>query len=172
MKSLYKIVIIVFVTMTVAFSQEIEVSKEDRFTGEQIMGTGYEKMCLNANIQMYFSVLKHGEYTYMKVRVMIRGSVFSVNERDKLSFKTDTGKIINLYAPQYNVTSFGDGSVGFIGCSAMGMEIRYNVSEDVLTALMDEIIVLGRFTTSDGYIDFDLKPKAAEKIKKAFILIR
>lgn len=95
-----------------------------------------------------------------------QGSKFILKFTDKTLLTLEAAKDNLVEKTGSNTTTFGSVAEGFI------THTIYALSKDALEKLSTGSIEFVRIESSAGNIDYDVKPKLAEKVQKAFQLIK
>ena len=168
-----KILFIIAVLITPkSFSQKLQENKIDDFTKKSIKSTSYETINYNNNFMGYIKLRKVDDRSFLYLKMMLSGSVFAVEEGDKLMMITDTDSILTLNNSEFKISCEGCGAKGMLGSALQGVELRYEISNPTLAYLSENKIKKMRIYTKDGYVEDKIKEKNASIFMKLIKLIQ
>lgn len=165
--------IALLVLIIVAFcanAQKLVEEQVDEFTGHEVKRTSWERLTLNKTGDNHFRFSSINKTIYFDVKLMF-GKVFAIDEDAELMFKLDNGEILKLYNLKYVITEIGAGATGLNGSATPGIQTSYVQKDSDISILKEHDIVKFRIYTTDGYRESDIKPKTAQKIKNALLLV-
>lgn len=171
MKNLLIVLMLLFPVL--AFSQKIEKSEIDDFTGNKVVYTSWEKIkggnaMTGRNNLMFMLRYENGtKYFHLK---WITAEVASISDGAKLMFKLSDDSVVTLNSISYVLSGKGEGVTGLSWSGILGIHAIYK-GDDISKFAGNAIASKVRIYTSDGYIDIDLKDKDAAKINKAYALL-
>jgi len=153
-----------------SFAQKLEENKVDDFTNKSVKRTSWETLYTTFTANAYFRISNIDNTKYFDFKYQ-NGTVFSIDNGQELMFKLNNGDIVKVVNLNYTLTCTGCGAKGFTGSGAQGIEVSYPISDEQLKELKANKIVKVRFYTNDGYVENDIKDKAAEKIEQSLSLV-
>ena len=97
--------------------------------------------------------------------------MLSIREGAKLMFKMSDNSVITLNSLSHAIAAKGDGVTGLSMSGILGISCIYNGS-DIDAFAKDTYLTKLRIYTTDGYVDIDIKEKDAQKINRAYKLMK
>ena len=163
--------LLVFVMMTNVFSQVITRNEIDEFEGVRIIQTSWETVLMKTFQTIYIRFKSVDTLKGMQLAWVHPDEIKAVEDGEKkVIVKLKNGETINFNNLNYVISSKGGGSHSFVaGGSANGLTLSL-FSKDI-DKLANEHIAKVRIYTTKSYFDFDVKPKRAEIIKRAFLML-
>lgn len=154
-----------------ALGQKIVEDKVDDFTGDSILKTSWETINMSNKFTAYCRISKINKDFFFDLKLMIGGTVFSIDEKQNLMFKLDNDEIITLSNLKYSITCNGCGAKGIIGSQIQGIMVSYPINKEKIIKLKKYNTLKIRIYTNDGYVENELKSKHSKRIKKTMSLL-
>lgn len=154
-------------------AQSIKVNEVDKFSKERVVYTSFEKISsesvmmmspIGKNIWIRFAH-DHG-IDFIQLRWCSK-EVVAVNSDADIMFLDENGNTYNFKNKEYTLSTHGGGAVVAFGMDLLGVEL-YLIGD--CSVFKDKTMTTIRIYTTDGYYDFDIKSKYANKINKAYSL--
>ena len=155
-------------------AQKIDKNEIDEFTGVKTIYTNWEKfktgngLTGKDNLMFRFTSLDGLETFHLK---WVTCEMLSIKEGAKLMFKMSDNSIITLTSISYAIAAKGDGVTGLSMSGILGISCIYGGS-DIEAFAKDNYLTKLRIYTTDGYVDIDIKEKDAQKINRAYKLMK
>jgi hypothetical protein len=172
MKKLLLILPLIFLMSCLASKQQsnkLEVNKIDEYTGNSVKKTYWQFLS------------KDRGYTYVRFRKVnnqyflhfkaITGSVFAIDEGENLYFKFNDGSIMKLYNPEYDISSYGGGSVNIVGSELLGIYLIIPISKKELETFSSKQLTGIRMIGTEGYRQKKVRKDYAENLIRLATLI-
>lgn len=168
-----KILIILVVLFPLkGYSQKLQENKIDDFTKKSVKSTTYETINYNNKFMGYVKIRKVDDRSFLYLRMMLSGGVFAVENGDKLMMITELDSVVTLNNSEFKISCEGCGAKGILGSALQGVELKYEISNSVLTYLSENKIKKMRIYTKDGYVEDSIKEKNASTFMKLFQLVQ
>ena len=155
-------------------AQKIDKNEIDEFTGVKTIYTNWEKfktgngLTGKDNLMFRFTSLNGVETFHLK---WVTCEMLSIREGAKLMFKMSDNSIITLTSISYAIAAKGDGVTGLSMSGILGISCIYD-GNDIEAFAKDSYLTKLRIYTTDGYVDIDIKEKDAQKINRAYKLMK
>lgn len=163
---------IAFATISaIASAQELKENKIDEFTKLALKRTSYETLVQNFKMNLFIRGSKIDSTTYLDIKLMIGGKVFSIQENADLMLMLENDSIVTLKNLKFALSCKGCGAKGFAGSAAEGVQTSYVIDDAELKALTTHNIKKIRIYESDGYLEDEIKEKRSELLKKTLLLL-
>lgn len=169
MKKILATLLFVIASVLIVNAQKIEKDYFDTFTGKRAMYTklekinwGYNNKRIGGKMQIRFVL--NEDFQYMVLHWYCKNSLVQVEAGAQIQFKFDNGHMLTLKNEKL-VSAMKGGTK--ISRSDVGVVL--NCIGDVpkfATAMVTTI----RIHTTEGYFDFDITEKDAQKIHKLYLL--
>lgn len=163
------ILLIIVLTSSFAFSQELKRNDTDEFTGRSIKETSWEVLA-NKIPHTYVRFRLIDSVKVIDFKIMI-GGVFSIREGENILLKLENNEILKFKVSEYTISGRGDGAVKTYGSDAQGVKISCYLSEENYRKIKTNVISKIRVNTSEGYTECDIKEKKYNKVKELIELI-
>ena len=168
-----KILIIVAILFSSkGYTQKLQENQIDDFTKKSIKSTSYETINYNNKFMGYVKIRKVDDRSFLYFKMMLSGSVFAVEEGDKLMMITETDSVITIHNSEFKISCEGCGAKGILGSALQGVELKYELPIPILTYLSDNKIKKMRIYTKDGYVEDTIKEKNASTFIKLLKLVQ
>lgn len=164
-----------FILLLFPFSitaQTLKEDKVDEFTKKSVKRTSWETVCGKGSFYTYAQSSKINDNRFLTFRIMSNAKVYVVNEGDELMLKLANDSIVSLKVLKRAISCRGCGSIGIIGSAADGIEVVFDLKEEIYTYLLLNKVAKMRLQTSSGYIEAELKDKHAEMLIRVLELIK
>lgn len=158
---------------SIGYSQQLVENNIDDFTHSSIKRSEWIKLetaAFENSMTTFVRTTKINDFAYLDFKIMT-GTVFSIQENDKLMIKLSNDSIITLICVKYAITCHGCGAVGFVGSEAEGLEATYILKQDQQKYLTTNAIEKIRIYESGGYLEAEINEKHAKKLQKCLELI-
>lgn len=168
----YSILIVLLILSYKAFSQKIDKSEVDDFTGKKAVYTSYEKIkgSMNCKNILHFRLISESEKEYMQLK-WSTDRMLSVSEGENVLLKLSNNDILKCKNLKYVLASNGDGAVGLNCSKALGVCLDLSIENIEIFKSNDVFVTKIRIQTSEGYFDIDIKEKDSKKLNKAYSLL-
>ena len=169
--SLTILIVIMLGTASETLGQTLEENQVDEFSNNSVKRTSWETLNMTMTFSGYFRISRINDNNYFDLKLMLGGSVFSIDKDQQIMFKLDNGEFVKLSNLEYRITCTGCGAKGFSGSSAQGIKVSYPIDKEQFEQLRNNTVVKIRIYTNDGYVEDDTKEKHAKKIPAALKLV-
>ncbi len=163
-----------------AFSQKLLKPEVDKISGDTTWKTNeqalYAKLTLvGANEMVAVQPEKVGNtyFAWLNITQPKTANYYYILKGNKIFFKFSDKSILTLEAAKENLTEKVGSNTTTFGSVGEGMKTYtpFLISKEQLDKLVSTPIEFVRVESSKGELDYDIKPKLAEKVQKAFQLI-
>jgi len=173
MKKVVFIAIMAVFTSFSVFSQKIESSKVDDFTGKKVIYTSKEKITSESMTnfkQTMFQFRYENETMFLHLFWQCR-EIMSVTDGSNIIFKMTDDSNITLKSIGNVIAEKGVASTKSVQIAGLwGLALKYT-GEDLNRFSEDIYVKKFRIYTTKGYVDFDVKEKDAQKLKELFSIL-
>lgn len=169
-----KILLIITVAIgisTMSFGQFLKQNEIDEFTGDLVKRTNWVEFSSNMKFTGRFRISRINDMTFFNLKMVVNGSVFSMDKGEKLMFKMKNGDIVELNNLKYTITCIGCGASGLLSSGIPGIEVAYFLSNETIEILKKNTAVKIRIYADDFYVENDLRANQYAKIQKALFLV-
>ncbi|GAG80714.1 unnamed protein product [marine sediment metagenome] len=135
--------------------------KIDDMTGNEIIKTYWLQLKMGMTISYYAQLCIHEDFLYLNIKVGT-GFVTSVPEDAKLIFKFKDNTTITLQNHKYILSGKGEGAIGLIGASQIGINPIYSITLSDLETFEKQNIVKLRLYLRDKYIETKISQNKAK----------
>ncbi len=157
------ILLAMLLTSLSSVAMKIEKDEIDEFTGNRIVYTSWESI-LGGKSHIRFRLQEDKQSFDFK---LIYDNAIVIGRDDNLMFKSTSGEIGKFESVSTYSGGIGEGAVGLAGSQAHGIRATYR---GPLSWFDDNIAVLMRLYTTDGYIDNKLSENDGRKLSKLYQL--
>jgi hypothetical protein len=167
---------------TLTYSQKLLKPEIDKISGDTTWSTSSEALfakvtLVGANEIVGLQPKKLGLNTYVTYLSIMKPKTaqpYGITEGSKLYLKFTDKSLLTLQAFKDNLIEKTGTNTSTFGSVAEGT-ITYTIyalTKDQLNKLSTDTIEFARIESTAGNMDYDVKPKNAEKVQKAFALIK
>lgn len=153
-------------------AQKLEQNEIDEFTKKVIKRTSWEPMWRTMGSSVFFRTSNLDDIYVLSLRMMLGGSIFSIQQSEKLMLKMDDDSVIILNCAQYALTCKGCGAIGFGGSTGEGLQAEYPIDKDQLDYLFNHKVKKIRIYTSKGFIEESVNEKRSESFLNLIKLVQ
>lgn len=175
--------ILIFLVLTsfmTTHAQKIKKNEVDKFTKESIIETSFEKIVSDNNAMnkmmgsssgllhknIWVAFLKKGDSEYLRLKWSCNDIVALSDDSDIIFLDSD-GNTYTFNNTGFTLSGAGEAATGFVGSAIYGLNI-YAIGD--LSEMKNKTMTDLRIHTTDGYIDFKINKKGAEKLLKTYNL--
>jgi hypothetical protein len=156
----------------IARTQELKENKVDEFTKDSIKTTTWQALDVKGSMTFNYRVVKKNTDVALEMK-LITGKVLSIEKDAKLMFiLAGTDSTIWIENDEYKISCNGCGAYNLFGSNAEGIDVFYNVPDNVLSMLLSNRVAKYRIYTSAGYIESDVREPKAAVFQKSFALVQ
>ena len=154
-------------------AQKIKINEVDKFTKKCIIETSFEKInggitsnLSYKNVWLAFRRIDNSEFLRIK---WCCNAVVSVVKGAEVIFLDADGNTYSFENNEYEISDYGEGTVGFAGSGLLGLDLWLIGNCSVLEGKQIKAI---RINTNDGYVDIEISKKASDKITKTYLVYK
>ena len=173
MKKLLLILPVIFLMSCVVASEQLsntlEVNEIDEYTGNNIKKTYWQHLSKDKKYS-YFRFRKVNEQYFLHFK-SITSDVFAIDEGENLYFKFSDGSVMKLYNPDYEISSYGEGSINLVGSSALGIYLIIPISKKEIETFSSKELTGFRMIGNDGYREREIRKDFSQNVNRLATLI-
>ncbi len=169
-----KILFIILILIALnGFSQTLIENSIDEFTKASIKRTSWETVMGGMSQTYYLRISKIDSSYFLELKIMMNNTVFAINKDANLMLKLNNDSLITLKNSDYQITTIGEGAIGYMGSAGLGLHAIYlGLNKSTISVLTAAVLSKVRIYFTDGYKDFERKEKKASLIKNALLLLK
>ena len=172
MVTIKKAILLMLLASTSLFSQEIEKSEIDEFTGSKVIVTSWEPLSRDKTYSFYrlrqIDDVLIIDWSFVSLS---RFKVFTVDAGENLMFLQANGNVIKMNVSDFVVSSVGGGSHNVMGSAMEGVRIPFILTNDIIDTIKQSPIVKYRIYTDAGFKEYEVKEKFYNSLVDALNLV-
>jgi hypothetical protein len=172
--------LLAFILPATVFAQKMDKPQIDKFTNDTTFFTTTEKIASNKgalssyaeDIESYMSSKNGAILLHLKIELTTEDHHrFEISPGNSISFKLADNSIINFSNISYVLAKRESVGPRITGRLCWTGEVTVNVVKGDIAKITSSAATVIRVQTNQGNVDFDVKSKYSDVIKKAFVLI-
>lgn len=151
-------------------AQTIEENYTDDFTNNKIIRTSWEVFSRNPDLNGYLRISKINNKTYLDLKLFT--GVVSMEKGSEFMLKLTNDSIVKLAANETVISCLGCGAIGLLGSQAYGLNVSFELAEEIIALLFQKPVKKARIYFRTGYREADIKEKFGDVIQKLLSLVK
>lgn len=154
------------------FAQKLKENKVDEFTKNSVKRTSWETLTTNMQFTAQYRLSQINKDKLFDFKIIQGGKVLGMKKGEEMMLKLENGEIVTLTSLESATSCVGCGSTNIVGSAAQGISVTYSLSDEAYSKLTGNKVDKVRIYTTDGYLEKEVKDKAANTLQTTLSLIQ